>query len=81
MKTAGIPNYNWHCNRHTFACRLVMAGMDLRTVAQLMGHKTIQMTMRYAHLAPDHQQNAAERIVNGTEAGASSPKRAKRAGM
>jgi site-specific recombinase XerD len=32
-----------------------MAGVDLRTVAELMGHKTIQMTMRYAHLAPAHQ--------------------------
>jgi hypothetical protein len=32
-----------------------MAGVDLRTVAELMGHKTIQMTMRYAHLAPAHK--------------------------
>ena len=40
-----------------------MAGVDLRTVAELMGHKTIQMTMRYAHLAPAHQLAAVERIV------------------
>jgi len=45
-----------------------MAGVDLRTVAQLMGHKAIQMTMRYAHLAPDHQQNAVQRIVTTTPA-------------
>ena len=63
IKDAQIPNYTWHCNRHTFASRLVMAGVDLRTVAQLMGHRTIQMTMRYAHLAPDHQQSAVERLV------------------
>jgi hypothetical protein len=46
-----------------------MAGVDLRTVAQLMGHRTIQMTMRYAHLAPDHQQNAVERLVKGGRGG------------
>jgi integrase len=63
VKTSGVKDYTWHCNRHTFASRLVMAGVDLRTVAQLMGHRTIQMTMRYAHLAPDHQQNAVERLV------------------
>jgi len=45
-----------------------MAGVDLRTVAQLMGHMTIQMTMRYEPLAPDHQLNAVERIVT-TSAG------------
>ena len=66
VKSAKLSDYTWQCNRHTFASRLVMAGVDLRTVAQLMGHKTIQMTMRYAHLAPDHQQNAVERIVNTT---------------
>ena len=47
--------------RHTFASRLVMAGVDIRTVAELMGHKTIQMTMRYAHLAPEHNL-AVERL-------------------
>lgn len=70
VEAAGVKEYAWHCNRHTFASRLVMAGVDLRTVAQLMGHKTIQMTMRYAHLAPDHKQNAVERLVkscNGAE--------------
>src|SRR5208337_1907276 len=38
---------SWHCNRHTFASRLITAGVDIRTVAALMGHSTIQMTMRY----------------------------------
>jgi hypothetical protein len=40
-----------------------MAGVDIRTVAELMGHKTIQMTMRYAHLAPQHKLDAVERLV------------------
>jgi hypothetical protein len=39
-----------------------MAGVDLGTVAELMGHKTIQMTMRYAHLAPEHNLAAVERL-------------------
>jgi site-specific recombinase XerD len=54
IKMAKVENYAWHCNRHTFASRLVMAGVDIRTVAQLPGHRTIQMTMCYAHLAPEH---------------------------
>ena len=75
VEAAGVKEYTWHCNRHTFASRLVMAGVDLRTVAQLMGHKTIQMTMRYAHLAPDHQQNAVERLVTNKDQGESSRRR------
>jgi integrase len=59
---AGIPNFTWHDIRHTFASRLVMAGVDLRTVAELMGHKRIQMTMRYAHLAPAHKLDAVEKL-------------------
>jgi hypothetical protein len=41
-----------------------MAGVDLRTVQELMGHKTIQMTVRYAHLAPKHQLAAVERLCD-----------------
>jgi integrase len=46
--------------------RLAMAGVDLRTVAELMGQKTIQMTMRYAHLAPAHKLAAVERLAGST---------------
>lgn len=63
VQEAGIQDFTWYCLRHTFASRLVMAGVDIRTVAELMGHKTIQMTMRYAHLAPTHQLAAVERLV------------------
>lgn len=44
--------------RHTFASRLVMAGVDLATVKELMGHKTIAITMRYAHLSSEHRRSA-----------------------
>lgn len=64
IKAAGIKNFSWHCLRHTFASRLVMKGIDLRTVQQLMGHKTIQMTVRYAHLAPEHQLAAVESLCS-----------------
>jgi site-specific recombinase XerD len=63
VKEAGIEGFTWYCLRHTFASRLIMAGVDLRTVADLMGHKSIQMTMRYAHLAPAHKLAAVERLT------------------
>jgi integrase len=64
VKKAGIPRFTWHCLRHTFASRLVMAGVDLRTVQELMGHKTIQMTCRYAHLGPQHRLAAVQRLCD-----------------
>ena len=57
-------NFHWHDLRHTFASRLVMAGVDIRTVQELMGHKTIQVTLRYAHLAPQHQLEAVQRLCD-----------------
>lgn len=63
LKESGVPDYSWHCNRHTFASRLVMAGVDLRTVGELLGHRTPGMTWRYSHLAPSHQQQAVDRLV------------------
>lgn len=72
LLTAGIGDFTWHCLRHTFCSRLVMAGVPLKTVQDLMGHKTIQMTARYAHLSPDHLKNAVEMIVPR-----GSPKKAK----
>jgi site-specific recombinase XerD len=42
-----------------------MAGVDLVTVSRLLGHSDIRMTMRYAHLAPEHTAAAVERLVAG----------------
>jgi site-specific recombinase XerD len=60
---AEIRGFSWHCLRHTFASRLVMAGVDLRTVQELLGHKSIAMTVRYSHLAPEHTLAAVERLA------------------
>jgi len=68
LKDAKIANFSWHCLRHTFASRLVMAGVDIRTVQELLGHKTIGMTVRYSHLAPKHTLAAVERLDAPTEA-------------
>ncbi len=68
LKTAGIVGFRWHDLRHTFASRLAMAGVDLRTVQDLMGHKTIAMTLRYAHLSPGHKLAAVQRLT-GTGTG------------
>ena len=46
--------------RQTFAGNRVMAGWDLRSVAQLLGHKSTEMTHRYAHLSPDHLKDVVD---------------------
>lgn len=58
-----LERYSWHGNRHTFASRLVMAGVDLRSVQELGGWKTFAMVARYAHLSPGHLSAAVERLT------------------
>ena len=79
LEATKLPDYTWHCNRHTFASRLVMRGVDLRTVGELLGHRTFQMTMRYAHLAADHKHEAVSRLDKGIGTGRSSRRGPQRA--
>lgn len=62
LKEAGIKNFVWHDLRHTFGSRLAMAGVDLRSIQELMGHKSIQMTLRYSHLSKSHLKRAVDLI-------------------
>ena len=67
LRTAGkdasrLDGYTWHSHRHSFASRLVMARVDLRTVLELGGWKTLGMVQCYAHLAPSHLAAAVERL-------------------
>ena len=57
-RKAGLREVQWHKLRHSFASQLVMAGVSLKAVQELLGHSTIQMTMRYAHLAPSTLRDA-----------------------
>jgi len=48
--------------RHNFAGRPIMAGVDLNTAREPLGHSDLKMTLRYAHLAPEAKQRAVEEL-------------------
>lgn len=59
LKRSGLRHITWHCLRHTFASQLVSRGVHLKYVQEALGHSTIIMTMRYAHLAPSSGEEVA----------------------
>ena len=66
-KRAGITNFHPHDLRHTFASWLVMDGVPLYDVSKVMRHSSIEMTQRYAHLAPDHLHSTVSRIKTSAQ--------------
>lgn len=62
VKSAQIDDFRFHDLRHDFASRLAMSGVDLRTIQELLGHANLNMTLRYAYLAPSHKASAVEKL-------------------
>jgi integrase len=69
VEKAGLKDVTFHTLRHTFCSLLAMRGVPIPTIAELAGHKTIQITMRYSHLAPDHKKKAIEKLEGLTSEG------------
>lgn len=59
---AKIEDFTWHDLRHTFGSRLAMSGVSMKSIQELMGHRSILTTMRYAHLSPEYQREAVKKL-------------------
>ena len=58
LKEARIEDFRWHDLRHSCASYLAMEGVPMRTIAEILGHRTLQMVQRYTHLSPEHLAEA-----------------------
>jgi integrase len=64
VKRAGLVDFRFHDLRHTFASQMIMHGGSLKDVQELLGHKTMSMTLRYSHLSQEHKRKAVN-LLNG----------------
>jgi integrase len=64
LKRAGVVGVRFHDLRHTFASHFVMRGGSLKELQEILGHKTMAMTLRYAHLSQKHKKKAVN-LLNG----------------
>jgi integrase len=62
INKSGINDLTWNDLRHTFGSRLAMIDVPIRHIADLMGHATIQMVMKYSHLAPSYKLNTVRKL-------------------
>jgi len=62
LRRAGISDCTFHDLRHTFASYMVMNGVDISTLQEILGHSSITITQRYAHLSPSHKKKAMQNI-------------------
>jgi site-specific recombinase XerD len=63
MREAKIKNFQWHDMRHHFASKLAMAGVEILTISELLGHASVVTTQVYAHLQPHRHHEAVARLV------------------
>ena len=73
---AGISDFRWHDLRHTFASWHVQSGTDLYRLSRILGHSTLQMSARYAHLATEHLHQAVRDMATSMATAASDISRA-----
>jgi integrase len=66
VRAADIKDFRWHDCRHTFASRLRQSRTSLGDIAEMLGHKTLAMSRRYAHLSIANLHAAVSRIATGT---------------